>query len=153
MSKLIGHTLNRELLSYFTGDPASKEGSVILVATTDERGWPHIAMLSHWEVVAKDEGNLRIATYGESRTTLNMKERRKVTAIAVDGGMTYYIKGTVSVARDEMESDAGNTMLNVKVEEVLADELPGAEIVNGIRYREVRKVEPHELLHKELVES
>jgi Pyridoxamine 5'-phosphate oxidase len=153
MSRLVGRALNRELLGYLTGDPASKKGSVVLVATTDQEGWPHLAMLSHWEIVAKDRKNLRVATYTGSKTTANMKERGKVTAIAVDGGMTYYIKGSARVVREEMKSDAGNTMLNVRVDEVLRDELPGAEIVSGIQYREVKKIEPHELLHKELVEG
>jgi hypothetical protein len=153
MSKMIGNALNKELLDYFTGDPASKKGNVILVATTDEMGWPHLAMLSHWEIVAKDSENLRIATYRGSKTTANMKARGKVTAVAVDGGMTYYIKGSASVAREEMKSDAGNTMLNMRVKEVFADNLPGAEIVKGIQYREVRQIEPHELLHRELVEG
>jgi Pyridoxamine 5'-phosphate oxidase len=153
LSKLVGRSLNSELLDYFRRDPTSKKGSVILIATIDQEGWPHLAMLSHWEIVAGDRENLRIATYKESRTTANMRDRGKATAIAVEGGMTYYIKGRVTVAREEMKSDAGNTMLNMRVEQVLVDELPGAEIANGIQYRELEQIEPHERLHRELVEG
>jgi len=57
---LLGHDLERD---------AEK---VILLSTIDEGGWLHPAMLSYFEVIAKDRHNLGFATYKNSRTTNNM---------------------------------------------------------------------------------
>lgn len=149
---MIGGALNRELLDYFTGDPNSKKGGVILLATLDANGWPHFAMLSHWEIAAQDKNTLRLASYRGSKTTANMKRNGKVTVVVVERGMSYYIKGTARVAKEKMKRDEWNTMLKVRVDKVLKDSLAGAEIVHGIEYRKEESVEPHEMLYEELTE-
>ena len=74
MSKLVGDELPNDLYQRLLGNDLEQSAEkVILLATVDESGWPHLAMLSYFEVVAKDQRNLRLATYNRSRTTRNMR--------------------------------------------------------------------------------
>ena len=74
MSKLVGVQLPDDLYQRLLGNDLEQNAEkVILLATVDEGGWPHLAMLSYLEVIAKDQRNLRLATYNSSRTTRNMR--------------------------------------------------------------------------------
>ena len=148
MAVLVGRELPRRLLRSLGGDVDKQHGKVILVLTTDREGWPHVAMLSHWEVFARDVANIRIATYASSRTTKNLLRTGKVTMVLADKGMAYYIKGTASPRASPTQDS--NRFFNVKVKMVMEDELPGASITTGIRYTEERKVEPHRPIRREL---
>lgn len=112
---------------------------VILVSTVDTDGWPHQAMLSYFEVVAPDRRNLRIATYGDSTTTANMRRTGRVTLTFVDERLAYYVKASVDVLSAAMRSTPFNAKLNCRVERVLEDAVneefePGAYVASGIRY-------------------
>ncbi len=57
MSKLLGQTLNKELLVRLSGkDIGSQGGKAIIVVTVDEQGWAHPAVFSYYEIVAKVRG-------------------------------------------------------------------------------------------------
>ncbi len=149
MSRLTGKTLNGRVLRKLRGNP-SRSGNVILLATSDKEGWPHIAMLSNWEVFAKDKTNIQIATYDSSTTTANLLRNGRVTMTLIDSGMTYYVKGKATLLKRHAESDAYNSIFGIRVRKVLEDKLTGTRITSGITFRKEKGVEPHEELHEEL---
>jgi pyridoxamine 5'-phosphate oxidase-like protein len=127
--------LFRRLCGKFVDEHAHK---VVLIHTIDEQGWPHPAILSYYEVAAKDRRNLRLATYKTSRTTQNIARTGKVTLSIFDERVVYYIKGTAEVS-GEMQCAPHNVRINVLVDEVLIDQAdpvlePGAYITAGITY-------------------
>jgi hypothetical protein len=137
--KTAGHELTddvyRRLCGQFVNEYANK---VILIHTVDENGWAHPAILSYFEVAAKDRHSIRLATYKTSRTTENIRRTGKVTLSIFDQWIVYYIKGAAEVA-GEMESASHNARVNVAVEEVLIDQAdpvlePGAYITSGITF-------------------
>ena len=133
-SRELTDDLYRRLCGKFIGQHATK---VILIQTVDEKGWAHPAVLSYFEVAAKDRSNIRIATYKTSRTTENLRRTGKVTLSVFDERVAYYVKGTASEVAYEMRSAPHNSVLNVVVEEVLVDQAdpvlePGAYISSGI---------------------
>ena len=140
MSKSLGDELNDDLLRRLSGeDLESCADKVILITTLDESGRPHPAMLSYFEVVARDRRNIRMATYKDSHTSDNMRRNGKATLSVIDGRIAYYIKGSVLEQKREMASAAHSSKLNLKVEAVLADEAneefePGAYVASGITY-------------------
>jgi hypothetical protein len=151
-SRQLTDDLFRRLSGQFIKDHADK---VILIHTVDEKGWAHPAVLSYFEVVAKDRANVRIATYRTSRTTENFRRTGKVTLSIFDERVAYYIKGSVSGLAREMKSAPHNSKLNVLVEEVLVDQAdpvlePGAYIASGIRV--VNPNPPAMAMLKELLE-
>lgn len=149
MTTLVGKELPAPLLANLRADPSRHRGKVILALTTNNRGWPHVAMLSHWEVLAMDKNSIRIATYDGSTTTKNIERSGAVTLVVIDRQMAFYIKGKASFL-GRPRGDASNKIFGVRVGQVLKDELHGTEIVTGIRYSEKIQLEPHALLREQL---
>lgn len=137
MAKLLGSEIPGELASYIADSPrGTGRGTAIILATIDGEGWPHISMLSPWEVVVKTRRRLRIATYSSSRTSGNLRERRLLTLIFIDRGMIYYVKGTASIDKILEETSPPISIFNIEVAQVLKEEGGGVE--SGVTYREER---------------
>jgi Pyridoxamine 5'-phosphate oxidase len=162
MSKLIGDTLPDDLYQRLLGnDVEQNEEKVILLSTIDEGGWPHPAMLSYFEVIAKDRRTLRLATYNNSRTTNNMRLSGKATLSVIDERSVYYVKGYVEEISRKMECAPQNSKLHFRVEEVLADAAneefePGAYVAGGVTYKKPRTQQlqaAREILRELLVED
>lgn len=157
MSKLIGNELPEMLYRRLAGVELSAwSNKAILVSTVDSHGFPHPAILSYCEVVARDARTLRLATYKDSSTTSNMRRNGKVTFIMIDERMAYYIKGNARELAREMNCSPYNSKLECRVEQVLADEAneefePGVYITSGVTYqRPYNELQTRELL-KELL--
>lgn len=138
--KDLGAELSDDLLHHLDGtDIASKSDKAIVICTIGPDGWPHPAMLSYFEVVAKNRRTVQIAAYGTSRSTANMRERRKATLILVDRQLTCYVKGSVEEIASSMRAASFNARLEMHVEQVLVDEPhkalePDAFVSSGITY-------------------
>jgi hypothetical protein len=130
--KRVAAELSPELYRHLNGtDIASMEGKALLLCTAGADGWPHPAMLSYFEVAARDLRNVRVAVYGDSRTTANMRERKRATLLVIDTRLSCYIKGTVQELAPAMRTAPYNAVLNLQVEHVLFDE-PSAELEPGV---------------------
>jgi len=161
MSKLVGDQLPDDLYQRLLGNDLEQSAEkVILLATVDEGGWPHLAMLSYFEVIAKDQRNLRLATYNGSRTTRNMRANGKATISIIDERTVYYIKGKVEEIARAMVLAPQNSKLHFRVEQVLADAAneefePGAYVASGVSYKSPGRVQQlqtgREMLHELLV--
>ena len=140
MPKSAGHELTDDLFRRLCGKFVEEHAhKVVLIHTIDEKGWPHPAILSYYEVAAKDRRNIRLATYKTSRTTENIRRTGRVTLSVFDERVTYYIKGSAAEIDREMRSAPHNSKLNVAVAEVIVDQAdpvlePGAHITSGITY-------------------
>jgi hypothetical protein len=158
MSKLIGNALPADLYQRLSGKNLEAHAeTAILICTVDAQGWPHPAVLSYFEVLARDERNVRLALYGNSSSTANVRRNGKLTILVYDERAAYYIKGAVEELAREMHCSPENSKLNLRVEQVLQDEAneefePGAYITSGVTYK--RRERPHftEELLKELAE-
>jgi hypothetical protein len=158
MSKFLGNKLPDDLYWRLLGDDLEKSAEkVILLATVDDGGWPHLAMLSYFEVIAKDRRNLRLATYNDSGTTRNMRANGKATISIIDQRSVYYIKGTVEEIARAMVSAPQNSKLHFRVEQVLADAAneefePGAYVASGVTFKSPGRVQQLQAARKTLGE-
>jgi hypothetical protein len=153
MARLVGRSLPDRLLSYLRARTDGRFKEVLLLATIDETNTPHMAMLSHWEAYANSSRSIRLATYDDSKTTRNMERNGRVTLVAVNRRMTYYVKGLARLRKKQMREDQHNSMFVVRVKGVYEDELPGTRITSGITFSKAAGAEPHEALYSELVEG
>ena len=104
MSQLLGKELTEALLKRLSGqDVKAHEGKIIPIFTLDESGWPHPALLSYYEVVAKNSTTIDIALWKNSSTARNLRQTNKVTFLIADKGVNYYLKGSVK----ELQTDTG----------------------------------------------
>ncbi|MCH7714929.1 MAG: pyridoxamine 5'-phosphate oxidase family protein [Gemmatimonadetes bacterium] len=142
MTRLVGSELPPDLVRRFSAKTLERYAqNVVPIITEGEDGWPHPAMLSHFEIVARDAQNLRLAISADSRTTGNMRRTGRLTIVVVDAGIAYYLKGTVEELLPSMKLAPHNALLNFRVEQVLADhvdvEREGEPVItSGMTYRD-----------------
>lgn len=157
MSRLLGSNLPDDLYRKLAGgDLESCAEKAIVVCTVDSNGWPHPAMLSYFEVAARDASTLRLATYKDSTTTGNMRHNGKLTVLIIDERIAYYIKGTARELAREMACSPHNSKIDLHVEQVLADAAneefePGVYVTSGVTYKRPLEQLPARELLKELL--
>jgi len=157
VSKFVGNKLPDDLYHRLAGnDLQACAEKAILICTVDANGWPHPAIFSYFEIVAKDEGNVRLAVYKDSSSSNNMRRNGKLSLMILDERIAYYIKGSVRELAREMSCSSHNSKLNLRVEHVLADAAneefePGVYLTSGVTYkRPVKPLQAREML-KELL--
>lgn len=149
MSQVLGNELTAELLSRLDGrDVESHEGKIIPIFTVDQSGWPHPALLSYYEMVAKNQRTIDMALWKDSSTANNLRQTGKVTLMISDHGLNYYLKGTVSQTEAEMSGTPAVSRFRVTVEQVIEDQEPNAEITSGLIYRRMSQRDPNDFAAK-----
>jgi hypothetical protein len=145
MSQVLGKELTPALLERFGGSRVeSHEGKIIPILTIDEAGWAHPALLSYYEVVAKNSTVLDMALWKSSSTANNLRRTGKITLMVSDQGTNYYLKGSVQELEYEMTGAAPVSRFRVTVEQLIEDQEPNAEITTGLTYRRMSERDPND---------
>ena len=159
MSRIVGDRLPADLFRRLSGaNASSNDEKAIVVCTVDAKGYPHPAILSYFEVIARDERNVRFAMYGNSSSVANIRRSGNVTILIIDHRLALYVKGLARELNPQMSCSAQNSKLNLTVNQVLADEAdeefePGAYITSGITYKRSANRAVAEELLRELLEG
>jgi hypothetical protein len=149
MSQILGKELTEALWLRLNGhDVESHEGKIIPIFTVDESGWTHPAVLSYYEVVAKDRGALDMALWKESSTAKNLRRTGKVTLMISDTGVNYYVKGRAQETEYEMKDAAPVSRFHIILEQLIEDQEPNAEITTGMTYRRMAARDPNDFAAK-----
>ncbi len=158
MSRSVGSALPPDLFGRLSGrDLEPLSSKVIQLFTVDTRGWAHPALLSYFEVIAIDPTRVRLATYGDSTTSANMRRSGKVTLVIIDARMACYVKGSVVELAPSLRSAVWNAAFECRVEDVLIDEVdesrePGAHVSSGVTYYSPQRAAQLEFARKILAE-
>ena len=151
MSQIIGKHLTEALLNRLKGaDVEAHEGKIIPIFTTDEAGWAHPALLSYYEIIAKDGSTVDMALWKDSTTAKNLRRSGKVTLMISDLGVNYYLKGNVKELEYEMAGAPQVSRFRIIMEQVIEDQEPNAEITTGLTYRRMNKRDPNDFAVKVL---
>jgi hypothetical protein len=122
MATSLGPTLSEALLDRLSGRHLDRHGALVIpIATVDAAGWPHIALLSYSEIVARDRGTLRLAIGSRSGTAANLRRSGHVTVLLFDVRLVHYVKGSARERRPAMQCSPWNAVFDVTVTDVLAD--------------------------------
>ncbi len=149
MSQVLGKELPAALLQRLSGaEVALHEGKIIPIFTIDESGWAHPALLSYYEIVAKQASSLDMALWKDSSTAKNLRRGGRVTLMVSDKGVNYYLKGSVAELHYEMPGALPVSRFRVTLEQVIEDQEPNAEITTGLTYRRMSKREPNDFAVK-----
>ncbi len=108
----------------------------MLLMTTTEDGWPHLAMLSVGEVVVTGDESLRLALWPGSTATRNVTPEGRATLAAVVDGTSYALR--LAVRRTgEMETPLSGKLAqyDAHIDGVSGDEAPYAVLESGVRFR------------------
>ncbi len=149
MSQLLGKQLTEELFERLRGDDvASKMGKAIVIVTVDDKGWPHPAMLSYYEVVAKGQSRIDLAIGKSSATAKNLRRTGKITLLITDRGLNYYLKGTAKELQESMSAVPFMSLFGVEIEQLLEDQESDAPITSGVTFNRPQKKQILELVEK-----
>lgn len=142
MSRLVGKELTKLLLDRLNGQNLTPhESKIIPIFTLDDLGWPHPALLSYYEVVAKNSSTVDLALWKDSSTANNLRRLGKVTLMITDKGLNYYLKGSVKELEAEMAGAPQVSRFRIATEQLLEDQEPNAEITSGLTYSRLTKRE------------
>jgi hypothetical protein len=151
MSQIIGKQLTEALFNRLKGaDVGAHEGKIIPIFTTDEAGWAHPALLSYYEIIAKDGSTVDMALWKDSTTAKNLRRSGKVTLMISDLGVNYYLKGNVKELEYEMAGASPVSRFRVTMDQVIEDQEPNAEITTGLTYRRMTKRDANDFAVKVL---
>jgi len=135
MSKRIGSELTRGLFDRLRGaEIGSHEGKIIPIFTLDESDRPHPALLSYYEIVAKNPSTIDMALWKNSSSANNLRLKSKVTMMITDKDINYYIKGRATEIEAEMAGAPQVSRFRVTTEELLEDQESNARITSGMTY-------------------
>ena len=149
MSQVLGNELTAELLSRLDGRNVELyEGKIIPIFTVDESGWAHPALLSYYEMVAKNPRTIDMALWKNSSTANNLRQTGKVTLMISDYALNYYLKGTVNQTEAEMSGTPAVSRFRVTLEQVIEDQEPNAEITTALTYRRMTQRDPNDFAAK-----
>jgi hypothetical protein len=149
MSRLVGNELTELLMERLNGrDVVPHEGKIIPIFTLDDRGWPHPALLSYYEVVAKNSSTVDLALWKDSSTANNLRRLGKVTLMITDKGINYYLKGSVKELQAEMAGAPQVSRFRITAEQLLEDQEPNAEITSGLTYTRLTQRESSDFAAK-----
>lgn len=140
MSVVLGNQLTPALFERLNGkDVVAQAGKAIVLATIDENNWPHPAMLSYYEVVAKDPQHIDLVVAKTSTTARNLRRTGKITLVLTDYGMNYYVKGDALELRNSLAEMPFLSLFRVRVEQLLEDQEPDATITGGVTFERPEK--------------
>ena len=149
MSQPLGNELTEALFNRLSGaQVAAHEGKIIPIFTMDESGWAHPALLSYYEIVAKSRSALDMALWKDSTTAKNLRRTGKVTLMISDHAVNYYLKGTVSELQYEMAGAPPVSRFQVRLQQVIEDQEPNAEITSGLTYRRMTQRDSNDFAAK-----
>lgn len=158
MSRTLGTELPPDLLERLSGRHLEAVATkVVQLATVDAAGWPHLAILSYFEVVARDARHLRCAAYATSTTSGNMRRSGHVTFAVIDERVAYYVKAHAVEIAPAMRTTGWNAAFDCRVEQVLADDVneeyePGAYLASGVTYHNPQRAAELERAREVLAE-
>jgi hypothetical protein len=149
MSQLLGKELTPALMERLGGAHVeTHEGKIIPVFTLDEAGWAHPALLSYYEIVAKNPATLDTAVWKNSSTAVNLRRAGKITLMISDHAVNYYLKGGVKELEYEMTGAAPVSRFRITLEQVIEDQEANAEITTGLTYKRLTRRDPNDFAAK-----
>jgi hypothetical protein len=94
VAKHLGNRLPEQVVSAFSGQRIEEKiGLAYLLITTDEDGTPRPCMLSAGEILAVDDGHLRVMLWPGTTTSKNLARGVRSLFCYVAPGVVIYAKG------------------------------------------------------------
>lgn len=126
--------ISKELYKLLNGENLdTKQHEAMMLLTMTEDFWPHIAMISVGEIVAKDCTKLRLALWPNTTTTHNILRTSQATFVVFFAGKAHYIR--LSLQRLTPLSNAKHTRerFSAEVVSVREDTAKYADITSGVK--------------------
>lgn len=138
------HQLGAALSELLSGQNLKdKQGEAMMLLTTDEDGWPHVAMISVGEIAALEDGSLRIGLWPGTATSSNIRRTGKATLAVFYSGSAHYVRLALSPLTASSESAYPRDRYAAEVVAAKEDKAKYADIISGVT---IRLKEPEEVI-------
>lgn len=135
MSKSLGSRLPPEVMAMLAGDDLhAGSGLTFTLVVSGADGWPSFALLSVGEVLAVDEGTVRLALWPGSGTTAALTVTGMATMMAIGGDSVWYLHLAARRGPDLVASGMNRAYFECSVDDVLVDKVTYAKITSGISF-------------------
>jgi hypothetical protein len=137
MTRSLGNQLPDALRQLLDGsDLGAREGLTFLLLTTDDEGWPHMAMLSVGELFAVDAHTLRAGLWLHSSTSKNLTRAGRAMLTLIADGNGYYVRLVAQRGPDlDLGPEGRLAYFVLQVEDVQEDSADYATLTSGITFR------------------
>ena len=137
MARSVGNEIPEAIRPLLAGgELESLEGLTFLLLTVREDGWSHLTMLSVGELLAAGARDLQAAIWPNSTAAMNLARTGQATIALVHEGAGYYLRCSVQPGPDlHLETGGRLSYFELRVEEVLEDVAPYADLTNGVSFR------------------
>ena len=92
MSKSLGNSLPARMLDYLHVGNSQRDNTVIFLLTSDPSGFPHVALLSPFQVVTTSDREFLLAVHKGTNSQRYLDESRKATLIIQASPSVDYVK-------------------------------------------------------------
>jgi hypothetical protein len=123
-----------EVMALLDGrDLAGRDAMAFVLMTTGEHGWPHAALLSVGEVLARSPSDVALALHRTSGTTANLARTGRATLLVVAPPAAYTIRLDARPA--PAAGDGPLARFSAGVAAVIRHEAPYAQLTAPIGFR------------------
>jgi hypothetical protein len=138
VSRPAGDQLDEDLFRRLSGEGlATRAREAILIATVDDRGRSHPALLSYGEVLAVTPAVVRLIVSAVSTTARNLAARGALTLCLVGPDGAAYVKAAARALTVPPLAEEGLAAFEARIQEVLVDTPAAGEnsrLTSGITF-------------------
>lgn len=122
MSIKLGNRIPASVVETLNSENPKRAGTVIFMISTDPQNFPHIALLSPFQVIIKDSSTLYFSVYKDSSTHDYLVKNKKFTLIVQDVPALLYLKCRIVPTEIESEQyDEAHHFFKAEPVEILRD--------------------------------
>ncbi|OWP56848.1 MAG: hypothetical protein B2I17_03555 [Thermoplasmatales archaeon B_DKE] len=136
MSSKLGNKIPKNIVDSLESSRTGREGSVIFLITTDPDGFPHIALLSPYQVIIEDESTIYFSLYKRSSSHDFLIRNKKFTLIIQDLPALLYLKCQIISFGNSLEeiNDESHQFFKAKTTAVLMDVSDRAPLISELLF-------------------
>jgi Pyridoxamine 5'-phosphate oxidase len=126
------NTVPAQVARYLDGTELLTKTQALRLATVNEAGWPHAALLSAGDMLAVAPARIRFAIFPQSETTANLaRDGRLALTLSVDGGMCELL---MRARRLAPVPEVPLAVFEAEVDKVRLHAAPYATVTGGITF-------------------
>lgn len=134
MSRSLGNSLPPELHGTLSHNNSSRQNLAIFLVVSDDDDYPHVALLSPYQVVASNPAEVYIGIHAGTRTEGFLQKRNKALLIIQAGPAVVYAKCVTSRIKDW--EDTKDALYSASFFDVLEDYSESAPFVSQLSFLE-----------------
>jgi hypothetical protein len=136
--------LGPELYDLFRSDNNDRKNVVVMLLTCDASGYPRVALLSPYQILAVDNKHLFVHVYRGSTSNKNLQEKKKATLVIVTPPSIRYVRISGASQSKNDDPDTDEELHELIVEEERTDYSPEAPITTPLLFDETKIKERYE---------